>query len=380
MALFDAGVKVITSVPATGVSQVFDLFNSVSHKNNPVSFNEEPAYSIVHGAAITGTRAAALLKSHGILKAANSASDSLFSGTTAGMLAIVFTDKTGLHSDSILDIEPFLKGIGMPYEMADADNIYRQVFHILDSSEEMCLPHTLIIETGELSRLTEIQKTSSRQADNPGRAYHRNIARHVLCPFFTSYQRNLLNSKINHQEWSQLPQPEIPQIPDSLPDKWKPQMEIYSSLFSAFQKVRGTIITGDTGISTLFSCEPYSCVDITTYIGGSIPLAVGAMLAGHRDVWAVTGDFSFIAAGFMGLLEARQRHLPLKILILYNGKSETTGGQPIPENTLETLLCGYENYLSFITDPQNTDEVVTVLKKAQSSDQLAIVVADYRKY
>ena len=375
-ALLHAGVKVITCVPSTGASEVFDYFNAISRQHNPVSFNEEPAYSIAHGAGITGTRSAVLVKSHGIIKAGNSVSDSLFSGTTAGMLAVVFTDKTGLHSDSILDIESFLKGIDIPYQLADTGNIYRQIFQLLDQSEKLCLPHALVIETSEINRLTQIVETINSNNSSP--IYRRNITQQVLCPFFTPYQSSVLNCKINNQDWSRLPQPEIPHIPDSLPDKWKPFGETYAGLFSVFQKIRGPVVTGDTGISTLFACEPYNCIDITTYMGGSIPLAAGAYMGGHRAVWAITGDFAFIAAGYMGLLEVRQRHLPLKILILYNGKSATTGGQPIPDNTLETLLCGYNEYLSFITEPQNLDEVATVLKKAQFSSKLAIVVADYR--
>jgi TPP-dependent indolepyruvate ferredoxin oxidoreductase alpha subunit len=376
-ALLHAGVKVVTCVPATGVTDVFNHFNLIRKRTNPISFNEEPAYTVVHGAAIAGTRAAALTKSHGIVKAGNSVSDSLFTGTTAGMLAIVFTDKTGIQSDSILEIEPFLKGIGIPHQMADMHNIYRQIFRLLDHSEKLRLPHALVIDSSEINKPVKIVETVNTDDSIP--IFRRNIFQHILCPFFAEYQSSVLNYKINNRDWSQLPLPENPHLPDSLPEKWKQFIAIYSPLFSQFQKIRGPVVTGDTGISTLFACEPYNCVDITTYMGGSIPLAVGACMGGHRGVWAVTGDFSFIAAGHMGLLEAWQRHLPLKILILYNGMSATTGGQPIPENTLETVLRGYESCISYINDPQNIQEVEMVLRKAQSLDKLAIVVADFRE-
>ena len=155
-------------------------------------------------------------------------------------------------------------------------------------------------------------------------------------------------------------------------------MEMYAGLFSIFQQARGTLVTGETGVSSLFACEPYNCIDIATYMGGSIPLAVGAHLGGYRDAWAVTGDFAFIAAGHLGLLEAFQRRMPLKILILYNGQSATTGGQSIPEKTLETVLCGYEEYISYINDPGNPAEIATILKEARLSDKMAVVIADYR--
>jgi len=78
----------------------------------------------------------------------------------------------------------------------------------------------------------------------------------------------------------------------------------------------------------------------------------------------------------MGLLEARMRHIPLKILIFYNGKAETTGGQPIPAGTLETVLGGYSRYISYIHHPENPAEVEAVLTRAVKSDEMKIVIAD----
>ena len=113
-------------------------------------------------------------------------------------------------------------------------------------------------------------------------------------------------------------------------------------------------------------------------MGGSLPLAIGASLAGLRNVWAVTGDFSFIAAGHLGLPEALQRGIPLKVLILYNGRAETTGGQPIPDGTLEGIVDGYARYVRRIRDPQNAEETESVLREASAAAELRIVIADYR--
>lgn len=376
-ALKDAGVKVVTSVPANGVNEVFTDFNAISRQEHAVSFHEEPAYTIAHGASIAGTRAAVLTKSHGIIKAGNSLSDSLFCGTTAGMLAVVFADKAGKQSDSIIDTEAFLKGIGIPHQIADVENIYRQIFVLLEKSEKLCLPHALVVESSDITRLAsheEIKKTKPTT-----QKYQRDITRRVLCPFFVQYQRNVLDAKLAGKDFTQISKPLIPSIPDAIPDKWKHFVEAYSGIFSVFKKIRGSVVTGDTGISSLFACEPYNCIDITTYMGGSIPLAAGAYLGGFRDVWAVTGDFSFIAAGQLGLLEAVQRQIPLKILLLYNGKAATTGGQPIPDNALETVLSGYRQFVSYIKNPADKKEVATVLRQARDNKQLAIVVADYRK-
>jgi uncharacterized protein (TIGR00369 family) len=377
-ALYQAGVKVVTFVPGAGGNEVFADFNSLCSQPQPLSFHEEPTYSIAHGAAIMGTRSAALFKSHGLIKAGNSVTDSLYCGVTAGMLALVFSDKTGQSSDSILDIGPFLQGIGLPYQNADLPNIDRQIHRLLEQSESQGLPQALVIESGEVGRLTSAAGMEGVNAQPP--VYQRDITRHVLCPFFAQYQYGIREAKYHEQDWRQMPQPVMPQIPGSVPERWQPLVENYSRLFRIFRQVKGqAIVTGEPGVSSLFACEPYNCIDITTYLGGSVPLAVGAFLGGATEVWAVTGDFAFIAAGHLGLIEARQRQIPLKVLILFNGESATTGGQRIPEDTLERFLSGYRDHLSYIQNPADEDEAAAVLGRAQSSRKLEIVIADYRK-
>ena len=93
----------------------------------------------------------------------------------------------------------------------------------------------------------------------------------------------------------------------------------------------------------------------------------------------MTGDFSFIAAGHMGLLEAQQRGIPLKVLILFNGKAASTGGQPIPINSLETVLAGYNNNLLYIKNPDDSSEIQSVLQSANNSAEMRIVIVDFRK-
>jgi TPP-dependent indolepyruvate ferredoxin oxidoreductase alpha subunit len=168
-------------------------------------------------------------------------------------------------------------------------------------------------------------------------------------------------------------------IPDNLPEKRKPVLERYIPLFSIFRELRGDVVAADTGLTSMFACPPFDCIDLTTYLGGSVPLALGAYLAGHRSVWAVTGDFSFIAAGHLGLHEAIQRNIPLKVLIFDNGMAETTGGQIIPEGTLERILTPYRSHLLAIRNPFDAEEIRTTLQTAAASETLTIVVANYRE-
>jgi TPP-dependent indolepyruvate ferredoxin oxidoreductase alpha subunit len=199
----------------------------------------------------------------------------------------------------------------------------------------------------------------------------------VLGPLLAEYQHRVLTAKLSGQDWRGLEKPALPTIPNDLPEVWQPLARLYTPLFEVFQTLRGEVVTGDTGVSTLFAFPPYNCVDICTYMGGSIPLAVGACLAGRRNVWAVTGDFSFIAAGHLGLLEAVQRDIPLKVLIFHNRRAQTTGGQPIPDGVLQRILGGYESHVRRISNPQDAGEIEAVLGEASSAQELRIVVADY---
>ncbi len=174
----------------------------------------------------------------------------------------------------------------------------------------------------------------------------------------------------------------MPHVPESLPAQWQSVARRYVTLYEAFKQLRDEgqigMVAGDTGASALFGLPPFDCVDIGTYMGGSLPLAIGAWLAGHRNTWAVTGDFAFIAAGHLALLEALQRGVPLKVLVFYNARSQSTGGQPIPEGTLERLLAGYMAHVQHIHDPQRPEEVKSALADACRASEMRIVVADYR--
>ena len=78
-------------------------------------------------------------------------------------------------------------------------------------------------------------------------------------------------------------------------------------------------------------------------------------------------------------IEAAWRNIPLKVLVLCNGKAETTGGQRIPDGALECVVKGYKDHVSYIHDPQNSDEVEDILGKATTADELRLVIADFRK-
>ncbi|HPL64040.1 MAG TPA: thiamine pyrophosphate-dependent enzyme [Syntrophales bacterium] len=377
LALQDAGVKVVTHVPATGATAVFDAYCGLAGKRPAYSFNEEVAYTVAHGAALAGVRSAAVLKSHGLAKASNSVIDSLTLGTTAGFVAVVLDDPTGKHSDNIFDLDAFLRGTGIPFKKAEADTAYNDLMECCLWSEGLKTPVALLVSSEHLSRKSGI---SRKRLQSPKCEYERDPVRQVLCPPIAPYQKKVMEARISRTDWRSVPRPVIPSIPEGLAPAWRSHASSFVPVFEVFRDLRPGIpfVSGDTGLSTLFAFAPFNCIDASSYFGGSLPLAIGFALGASGRPWAVTGDYAFLAAGHMGLFEALARRLPLKVLIMDNGGAMATGGQPVPAGVLETAMSAWSPFVSRIDNPRDKAAVRQILARAAGSDRLEIVWARFR--
>ncbi len=128
-ALQDLGVNILTHVPGYGGTETFESYKKINMRNPQISFHEEVAYTICHGASIVGKRSACLIKAQGVAKAANSVIDSLYTSVTAGFVTFIFDDNIGSHSDNIMETEALLKGLSLPYIIADTITIYDDVIN-----------------------------------------------------------------------------------------------------------------------------------------------------------------------------------------------------------------------------------------------------------
>lgn len=373
-AFVDLGVNVVTNVPGHGGSQVYQEYLVKRMKQHPVSFHEEVAFTIAHSAAICGKRSAFLGKAQGIAKAMNSVTDSLYTDVTAGFVTIVFDDKTGNSSDNIMEIEPLLKGASVRYRVASPDSMYEDVVSAYRESEQKSLPFVLIVDADSVENNYEFESRSNLVKEFH---YKRDIYHHVVHPYLADYQYKVFSAKKFDGDRSALSKPSLPNIPANLPDKYKASGEKYIPFFEILKNVKRDITTGDTSISSSFAFPPYDAIDIVTYIGGSIPLAIGAYLADNKKVWALTGDFGFLSAGQLGLMETVNRQLPLKIVIFNNKSAAATGGQKIDKKLMLRSLAGYDQFITHITNPENLLEVETILKETEAKDELSIVVVDY---
>lgn len=373
-ALNDLGVEVVTHVPGYGASETFQAYNELNMRNLKFSFHEEVAYTISHGASIVGKRSAVLLKSQGLMKAANSVTDSLYTEPAAGFVTIIYDDKTGKHSDNILEITPILEGMNMPFILSKNETIYDDVINAFKESEKRKMPTALIVDAGNVKIEIEFNPYLNLKKNF---FYERNVYSHVVHPLLSEYQYKLFVAKRFEGNLESIVRPELPIVPEQLTERVKEGALKYIPFFEVFRNIKRDITTGDTSSSSAFAFPPFNCVDIVTYMGGSIPLAIGAYLSGKKNVWALTGDFGFISAGCLGLLEVIHREIPLKIVIFYNKKAAATGGQLIHKKLLRHLLAGYEKFLLHISNPSDPFEIDSVLNEAALSSEMKIIIADY---
>ncbi len=95
-------------------------------------------------------------------------------------------------------------------------------------------------------------------------------------------------------------------------------------------KQLGAVVAGDIGCYTLAALPPLSAMDTCLAMGCSIGMALGLARSGGAPgpVVATIGDSTFLHAGLPALLDAVHGDVDVTVLILDNGTTAMTGGQP----------------------------------------------------
>ena len=377
--LIDNKLDLITWLPALGVSEIIKSYNEMTGNDVPYSFNEETAWSIAHGAAMYGGYAVSIMKAHGVLKAANAISDSMFAELSGGLVLILVDDIEGIRSDSIVYGEKILTGLEMPFFKADNSTICRYISEALDQSHRSKIPYAVIIDTAEVlngSVHNHYKQTHSKEKNQ----FIRKPERKVLCPMLTGYQRRILNARLSGTNPEAVPFPQLPRIPEDIPPYWHSAIDRYTPLMSALRSIKSndTLITSDIGFFVSFAFSPFFVQDICTFMGGSISLAAGAVKVGCPDAWAITGDFSFIGAGHLTLLEPDILNLPVKVVIIANLMAETTGMQRISPDDLERTLHIVDDRVTHTDCTTDSIECTRILLDAKAQPGLRVVVFHYR--
>ncbi len=95
-------------------------------------------------------------------------------------------------------------------------------------------------------------------------------------------------------------------------------------------KQLGAVVAGDIGCYTLAALPPLSAMDTCLAMGCSIGMALGLVRSGGAPgpVVATIGDSTFLHAGIPALVDAVYGGDDVTVLILDNGTTAMTGGQP----------------------------------------------------
>jgi len=313
-----------TYVPGKGATEFFQTFSEGNLPCDLHFYHEEIAYTVAHGASLVGRPALVFVKSHGIAKAMNSVIASLYAGISAPFVIFTFEDESGTSSDHPFSSFKMLEGVSALVLRADIESLHSIFREALTQSLQKKMPVFISLSTqtlpdsGAMKALKKIFSDFLGELSDP--------------PVMLPYQA-LLNPLLSPRYLAPLSR--IPRCPEDLPPHLKKTAERYEPAIRVLEQIGYDWVTGDAGTSSLFGLPPHDLINVCTHMGGAIPLALGAALAGKQRVLAITGDFSFLSTGNLALTEALRRNVNLDVVVFCNGVAAATGGQVV---NLDTVL------------------------------------------
>lgn len=122
-----------------------------------------------------------------------------------------------------------------------------------------------------------------------------------------------------------------------------PYIPTFDALIEVMEQLGGRdefIIVGDPGCMVRAQSPPYELMDVKNSLGSSIGMAAGVALSPMKGgvkkrVIALCGDSGFLHSGFSGLVDAARAGATMLVLILDNGTTALSGGQPHPASRVD---------------------------------------------
>jgi indolepyruvate ferredoxin oxidoreductase alpha subunit len=122
-----------------------------------------------------------------------------------------------------------------------------------------------------------------------------------------------------------------------------PYIPVFEALLEVVEEHGGreeVVIVGDPGCMVRGQLSPYEIMDVKHSLGSSIGMASGIAfgLMGRgeeRRVIALCGDSGFLHSGLAGLVDAVRMEVPVLVIILDNGLTALSGGQPHPASSVD---------------------------------------------
>lgn len=158
-----------------------------------------------------------------------------------------------------------------------------------------------------------------------------------------------------------------------------PHIDSYNALNAALKEAGDGHVLADIGCYTLGALDPFLSINSCVDMGASITMAKGASDAGLKPSVAVIGDSTFTHSGMTGLLDAVIHKTQMTIIILDNGTTGMTGGQP-SEGTgrIEDIVIGLgvEKEHVKVLNPirKYHDENVKIMKEEFDYDGVSVII------
>ncbi len=146
--------------------------------------------------------------------------------------------------------------------------------------------------------------------------------------------------------------------------------------------IKTPVIPTDIGCYSLGYYDPYNLGDFLLSMGSSVGSANGFSMNAGEKVIAFIGDSTFFHAGIPALINAYHNRHNFVLVILDNGTTAMTGGQPTPEEDsrfnkvdIEGVIRGIGIRNIFTMDPYDLPEALKTFKKALDSSELSVIIS-----
>lgn len=139
-------------------------------------------------------------------------------------------------------------------------------------------------------------------------------------------------------------------------------------LFKALRNIHPSFVVGDVGQYTV---ESEHVIGACLCLGSSIGVTTGMTLAGIPYPFCIVGDASYLHGGAIMLNEAKARGAVFGVIVIDNGGSGATGGQPLVQD-----IHTYDQAHSVQTvdfDRTTEAQLTTILSDMRSSEKLSIL-------
>lgn len=250
---------------------------------------------------------------------------------------------------------------------------YEEIKHACLLSEKLKLPVIVYVDCRLLENDFHYSSENLLHIERP---FKRVPLYNIACPFLSKFQRDILKAKLAGKNFNDLTKSEISNIEEILPEKLLLMYKKYKPFFEVFTKFEKDFVSGDTGTSTLFGFSPFNSIDTCSYMGGSPGMCAGAILAGAKKSWSITGDFSFFAAGILGFNEALTKKIPIKMVIFANHIAAATGGQIVPKELLENFKAANQRYIKVLSISDSAEFLEGTLKEMNDSRGIEVLIVE----